>query len=113
MSEFYAKTSPVHYIFHCHMKTISCRAQWQIKRSAHGSCLTLNPDQIYIERYEQQRQQQEEMRLKVPLVSDSMFDLMMSSTKLPSAHETKEIDFVVGQGLWIIVALIEYRPIKP
>ena len=42
------------------------------------------------------------------MVSDSMFDLMMSSTKLPSAHETKEIDFVVGQGLWIIVAFIEY-----
>lgn len=33
MTDFYTKTAPVYYLFHCHMKTVQCRAKWKLKVS--------------------------------------------------------------------------------
>ena len=95
LTEFYATTTPVYHVFHCHMKSIECHLKWKMKQTSFGSCITLNPNEIYFQNFKNHKAEKT-LAKNTKNKFSSMFELMIDAEKPPTAHQIKELDFIVG-----------------
>ena len=101
MADFYAQTPPVYYIFHCHIKSLDCVTRWHVKQTSVGTCLTLSPYDIYVKNVQNHLNEMEsgldlQNDYEHSFFADTISNLMTESEKLPTVHNIKELDFVVG-----------------
>ena len=104
LTEFYLNTTSQYFMFHCDMQDINCRSSWKTKRTTLGTCLTLNPNEIYRDalKAEQERKKRRENRRPAAnqtfseVANNTILDVLAKLDVLGPPKSIRELDFIIG-----------------